>query len=438
MVQRALKMDPLRQAKDRASELMAKGKLPAALEQWQRVWKAAPSDVGAGQKVGDLLARLGKKQEAIAAYYDVMRRYALGGQFFKAIAMAKVILSIDSTHAKAQEQLADLYSKTRGPAAAKPAPPPPPMAPLELEGFGATRTFSEADLSGEAAAPVEEELLLEVEVEPEPEAPPAMAGGELPQIPLFSQLTRDEFMAVLKGGMEVHSFSPGMAIVKEGEPGTGMFAIVQGTVAVLHDDRKVAQMNEGDFFGEMAMMSKSKRLATVQAESHVVTLEFPRDAMEQLFKEHPGVAAALDAFYRERLLANLMRCSPLLQPLSPDEKVELSGKFEVKTFEPGHVILIQGQAGDGLYLIIRGHVGVMDRSGKRYPTMQEGDAFGEISAATGRAVTAHVRAESQVVALRLPLDVVREKVLTHPGVRPLLVGMAEERLERTRSLDLRV
>ena len=430
-------MDSLRQAKDRATELMARGKLPAALEQWQRVWKAAPSDVGAGQKVGDLLARLGRKQEAIAAYYDVMRRYALGGQLFKAIAMAKVILAIDSTHAKAQAHLAELYSKTRAPVTAKPRPPPP-MAPLELEGFGATRTFSEADFA-EAAAPVEEELLLEVEVEPGPEAPqPAMAGGELPQIPLFSQLTRDEFMAVLEGGMEVHSYSPGMAIVTEGEPGNGMFAIVQGTVAVLHDERKVAQMNEGDFFGEMALMSRSKRLATVQAESHVVALEFPRDAMEQLFEEHPGVAAALDAFYRERLLANLMRCSPLLQPLSADEKIELSGKFEVKTYEPGHVILIQGQAGDGLYLIIRGHVGVMDRSGKRYPTMQEGDAFGEISAATGRAVTAHVRAESQVVALRLPLDVVREKVLTHPGVRPLLVGMAEERLERTRSLDLRV
>lgn len=428
-------MDSLRQAKDRATELMAKGKLPAALEQWQRVWKAAPSDVQAGQKVGDLLARLGKKQEAIAAYYDVMRRYALGGQFFKAIAMCKVILAIDSTHAKAQEQLADLYSKTRAPAPPKPVQPVE-MAPLELEGFGSNiRTIDPADIGAEK----EEELLLEVEVEPEPAAPPpAMSGGELPVIPLFSQLTRDEFMAVLKNGMEVHSFSPGMDIVREGEPGGGMFAIVQGNVAVLHDGRKVAGMHEGDFFGEMALISKSKRLATVQAESHVVVLEFPRPSMETVFKDHPGVAAALDAFYRERLLANLMRCSPLLIPLSPDEKVELSGKFEVKTYEPGHVILIQGQQGDGLYLIIRGHVTVMDRSGRRYPSLQEGDAFGEISAATGRPVTAHVRAESQVVALRLPLDVVREKVLTHPGVHPLVAGMVEERLERTRALDLRV
>jgi cAMP-dependent protein kinase regulator len=53
--------DPYRQAKDRATELMAKGKLSAALEQWQRIAKAAPSDLGAQQKVGDLYARMGKK-----------------------------------------------------------------------------------------------------------------------------------------------------------------------------------------------------------------------------------------------------------------------------------------------------------------------------------------------------------------------------------------
>src|SRR5262245_55099771 len=95
---------------------MQKGKLAAALEQWQRIVKAAPNDVGARQKVGDLFARLGKKPEAIAAYLDALERYAAGGQFFKAIALCKVILSIDSSHSAAQAKLAALYSKTRAPA----------------------------------------------------------------------------------------------------------------------------------------------------------------------------------------------------------------------------------------------------------------------------------------------------------------------------------
>ena len=96
------------------------------------------------------------------------------------------------------------------------------------------------------------------------------------------------------------------------------------------------------------------------------------------------------------------------------------------------------EPGDGLYLLLRGRCGVMDRSGKRYPALIEGDTFGEISVATGRAGTANVRAESQVVALRLDAELVRSQVLTHPLVKQALLGMAEERLERSRAMDLRV
>lgn len=197
---------------------MAKGKLSASLEQWLRIVKAAPADLGARQKVGDLLARLGKKSEAIAAYLDVSKRYAEGGQFFKAIALCKVILTLDAEHKAAHQYLADLYSKARAPSApAAPAAKPAPMAPLELQGLDtrAGRWIDDSDFveSVEAVEEVEPELLLEVEVEAP--APPLMgAPAALPVIPLFSQLSRDEFIAVLKAGMEVRSFSPGLEIVK--------------------------------------------------------------------------------------------------------------------------------------------------------------------------------------------------------------------------------
>jgi cAMP-dependent protein kinase regulator len=418
--------DSLRQAKDRAAALFAQGKLAGALEQYQRIVNAAPDDVGARQKIADLLTRLGRKGEAVAAYLDVVSRYAEGGELLKAIALCRVILQLDPTHRTAQEQLAGLYSKTRTPQQAKPAPKEDVALPADAP-------LLEADVVSEA-----ETELVEVEAELIEEPPAAAPQGNLPQIALFSQLTREEFVAVLSQAVEVRAAPPNGVIVKEGDESKSMFAIVQGQVAVSRGGSRVAAMIAGDFFGEMALMSNSKRLASVTADSDVVVLEFPRDAMEKLFEAHPGIRVALDAFYRDRLLANLMRASPLLSPLSPDEKIDLSGKFEVKTFEAGHVILVQGQPGDGLYMVLRGRCGVMDRSGKRYPALIEGDAFGEISIATGQNVTAHVRAESQVVALRLPADVVRAQVLTHPQVKAALLDLANERLERTRALDLRV
>jgi cAMP-dependent protein kinase regulator len=418
--------DSLRKAKDHAAALFAQGKLAGALEQYQRIVHASPDDVGARQKVADLLTRLGRRGEAVAAYLDVVSRYAEGGELLKAVALCRVILQLDPTHRTAQEQLAALYSKTRTPQAAKPAPQQDVELPADAPLLEATTADAETEL-----VEVEAELL----EEPPAAAPPQ---GNLPQIALFSQLSREEFIAVLSQAVEVRATPPHGVVVKEGDEGKSMFAIVQGQVAVSRAGTKVAAMTAGDFFGEMALMSNSKRLATVTAESDVMVLEFPRDAMEMLFAQHPGIRVALDAFYRERLLANLMRASPLLSPLSEDEKIDLSGKFEVKTFEAGHVILVHGQPGDGLYLIIRGRCGVMDRSGKRYPALIEGDAFGEISVATGQSVTAHVRAESQVVALKLSADVVRAQVLTNPQVKAALLDLAIERLERTRALDLRV
>jgi len=88
--------------------------------------------------------------------------------------------------------------------------------------------------------------------------------------------------------------------------------------------------------------------------------------------------------------------------------------------------------------VLRGRCGVMDRSGKRYPALIEGDAFGEISVGTGQSVTANVRAESQVVALKLSAEAVRALVLTNPQVKAALVQLGNERLERSRSMDLRV
>jgi cAMP-dependent protein kinase regulator len=426
--------DGVREAKDRAAALLQKGKLAAALEQYQRVVKASPSDLGVRQKVAELSLKLGHRAEAVEGFFEVARRYAHGGQFFKAIALCKVVLSVEPANQAAQASLADLYSRAREvsrTAAAPPPRPPPPMAPLELEVFGPNMLDLSPDGGDEA------EVLLEVEAVDE-EPAPAPTPADLPVIPLFSQLERDDFIAVLREGMEVRSCAPGTAVVTEGDDGTAMFAIVQGQVGVLHEGRQVAQMAEGDFFGEMALISRSKRLATVKALTPAVLLEFPRAAMEKLFAQHPGIAVALDAFYRERLLANLMRCSPLLHALSDELKVELSGRFEVKTYDPGQVIMLQGQPGEGLYLIIRGRCEVMDRSGKRYPPLKEGDAFGEISVVTGRAATANVRAESQVVALRLPSDLVRARVLPHPGVQPLIDDLVNERLARTRALDLRV
>ena len=339
--------DAVRRQKDRASQLLTKGKLQPALEEFRRIAKAVPGELGVRQKMAEILVRLGDVPAAVTEYAEVVRRYAEQGQFFKATALCRVILTLDPKHVATQHRLAELYAsrRTSSPSTLQAAV----VAPLETAAIHRAHG---------TPAPEEEEegLAVDIELEDlafEAEAPPPPRDS-LPSIPLFSSLSAPEFLAVLNGAMEARAFSAGEAIVTEGEPGVAMYAIAQGTVAVLRQAQQVATMQEGDFFGEMALLSGAPRLATVTAQSDVVALAFPRDEMDGLIAKHPGVKTALEQFFRERLLANLMRANPLLQPLSEAQRIALAAAFQSCTFKPQEIILEEGGEGVAVFLVLRG------------------------------------------------------------------------------------
>lgn len=424
--------DAVRRQKDRATELLNKGKLQAALSEFKRIANAVPGELGVRQKVAELLARLGDKPAAVAEYAEVVRRYAEQGQFFKATALCRVILTLDPKHEEATKKLAELYSsRQRTPSRVGPAPVPAPVAPLEAGAIAQANQAPEPAAPAAAAPAVEIEIEVE-EIPAQPEAPPPPKES-LPAIPLFSSLTPAEFLAVLNGAMEAKAFRVGEAIVNEGAPGDAMYAIAQGSVAVLRNTHKVATMGEGEFFGEMALLSGAPRLATVVAETDTVVLSFPRVEMDAAIAKHPGVKTALEQFYRERLLLNLMRANPLLQPLSDARRAALAAAFQSCTFKKNEIILEEGREGVAVFLILRGRAAVFHRDTTKgsYPDLTEGDAIGEISVVGETPVSATVMAKEPVVALRVPADAFREIVLGNPDVKKQVLLLASQRLSRT-------
>ena len=431
--------DAARLHKDKGTQLLARGKLPAALEEFKKVVSAVPGDLVARQKVAEILARLGKKPEAVAQYAQVVTRYADQGQFFKATALCKVILALDPAHVATQQSLAKLYAGRRPAGTSQLAPdlpPPPPSAPL-VRG-----ALLEED------APVEKsefelEIDIPLELEQIPvEAEPPKPTVTLPVIPLFSDLSRDEFVHVLNV-VEPRAFYDGEAIVVEGEPGQAMYAIAEGKVDVVRTvdgqpAKKVAEMHEGDFFGEMALLSDSPRLATVIANGPVIVLEFGRASLEALTTLHPKVGAAIDRFYRDRLLANLLRSSPLLHPLNGAQKQKLAESFRTRLYSSGDAIIEEGQPGEAVFLLLRGSCQVLHRdiarAMVRYPNLREGDSFGEISVVLNQPASATVEAAGPVVVLWLPADVFRSQVVSHPAVKPMVMRLIQERLQRTSDL----
>ena len=123
-------------------------------------------------------------------------------------------------------------------------------------------------------------------------------------IPLFSDLTTSEFIAVAL--LLVRRVAKvGEVIVREGDPGESMFIVSTGEVraTILRDGRQapVATMRDGDFFGEMAVLSGEPRTATVTAVKSTELLELSREHLSEICARHPHVEAKIRLAYDERV-----------------------------------------------------------------------------------------------------------------------------------------
>ncbi len=94
--------------------------------------------------------------------------------------------------------------------------------------------------------------------------------------------------------------------------------------------------------------------------------------------------------------------------------------------------------GDAFYLLLRGRCTPFHEhpNGREeaYPTLSEGDVFGEISLLLDKPVTATVRADTACVVLRLDRAVFERTILSQPGTRGALMRVGTERLQRTAKL----
>jgi ATP-binding cassette subfamily B protein len=97
----------------------------------------------------------------------------------------------------------------------------------------------------------------------------------------------------------------GEEIVREGEEGSKFYIIVRGKVEVLKQiagvETKVAVLQDGDHFGEIALLRNVPRNATVRASGHAVLLSVRREAFLQLTGKYPQIAEALEETLRKRI-----------------------------------------------------------------------------------------------------------------------------------------
>lgn len=116
-----------------------------------------------------------------------------------------------------------------------------------------------------------------------------MGSQLLKETGLFSSCTDKELESVMVTAKE-RAFDTGEVIIREGDPGLGFYLLLEGTAEVRKGGKAVAELDAGDYFGEMALLLEdTPRTADVVATSQVKCLVITQWDLRALISTHPDI-----------------------------------------------------------------------------------------------------------------------------------------------------
>jgi CRP-like cAMP-binding protein len=122
----------------------------------------------------------------------------------------------------------------------------------------------------------------------------------LRRVPLFRELSKRDLEEVAKIADEL-DFKEGKSLTTEGAAGREFFVIVEGTAEVTRGQRKLRTLSDGDFFGEISLITRLPRTATVTTASPVRALVVTDRSFRSLLEHQPGIQAKVLSALGERL-----------------------------------------------------------------------------------------------------------------------------------------
>ena len=124
----------------------------------------------------------------------------------------------------------------------------------------------------------------------------------LKRVPLFSRCSNKELGEIAKITDEI-DLPEGRVLTKEGASGREFFVLVEGNADVRRKRRKVGTLGPGDFLGEIALVTKTPRTATVKTTTPVRALVVSEQNFRRLLEQTPQVQIKVLEALAERVAA---------------------------------------------------------------------------------------------------------------------------------------
>lgn len=468
--------DKQRKLKDKASGYYRDGKLKDALKVYERIVAEDPEELQCQIKIGDIYRKLGNREAAVKAYAPVASAYAEDGLLLKAIAVGKMILSVDPQHTATQEMLADLYSKRRGPAPRMPLTPPPVATPAPIE-LPEVEELPEVTRTSQREPPIiqgtpesageEKPTLAEQAAPPPPQWPPVAAEGTPP--PAIPWPTASTPPPPAEAKEEPATIEDSALDITVGEVMTESEASAPAAEAQVDGETVMGQDTDQEIQSLLSEMS-DEPIEIEQEEEEVIELTQPKRPKMNIPSEETwsGVIKLEDLDEQEGLAATLevddapsdVREAPpieLTQPVTEstgdiaDELerphiplfsdlpksafIELLVQMEMREMMPGEPVITEGEIGHSFFVLASGRVRITRKSetGEEVTLayLTDGAFFGEMALLQDGARTASVIVEEESQIFEISKEVLDNVVNAFPSVAHVLKNFYKQRLLST-------
>lgn len=125
----------------------------------------------------------------------------------------------------------------------------------------------------------------------------------LSEVPMFAGLSARQLRAVARLADEIER-SAGTILAQEGELGREFFLVLEGSCGVYRGKKKVAKLGPGNFFGEISLIDRGPRTATVKADTDVRAIDLGVREFSSLLDSVPGMSRRIMV----NLCARLREC----------------------------------------------------------------------------------------------------------------------------------
>lgn len=247
------------------------------------------------------------------------------------------------------------------------------------------------------------------------------------RIPLFEPINQLMFRELLLDST-IHTPQEGQVIFAKDDYTNSFFTIYEGEVSIQISEQTSVTSSQGNFFGELSLLSGRRRSATVIAGASCILIETPRKTINKLLNSVESAKRVLDETFILRAVQARFAPNAALTELS-----SIASKAVINDFRPGEAIFLEGEEADSLHLIRSGSVSVMKSfDGREIPMayVSAGKYVGEMGLLGGHRRTATVRATVKTQTISLDSKTFEELLDLNPELRKSISDEISGRLRQ--------